>query len=81
MDIKQALVAQKLKRPVILSWPTLGDIEYEYIESIHSRLPEYGIETPVAILKDRFGNSSIVADIKNIRLKEIRSDKTELPKA
>lgn len=33
-----------------------------------------------AILKDRFGNSSIVADIKNIRLKEIGSGKTELPK-
>lgn len=80
MDINQALVVQKLKRPVILNIPLLGDVEYEYIISIHSHLPKYGIQTPVAVLKDKCGHSITVADIKKIRLKENGSGKAELPK-
>ena len=79
MDIKQALVAQKLKRPVVLNIPLLGDIEYERILSIHSHLPKYGINEPVAVLKDKCGHSVTVAGLKRIGLKESRSGKAELP--
>lgn len=81
MDIKQALIAQKLKQPVILSIPLLGDIEYKYILSIHSHLPKYDIHTPVAVLKDKCGHSITVADVTKVRLKENGSGKPELPKA
>lgn len=80
MDINQALTAQKLKRPVVLSIPFLGDIEYERILSIHSHLPKYGIQTSVAVLKDKCGHSLTVADIGKIKLKEIGSGNAKLPK-
>lgn len=80
MDIKQALIAQKLKRPVVLSIPLLGDIEYERIISIHSHLPKYGIQTPVAVLKGKCSHSLTVADIGKIKLKEIGSGNAKLPK-
>lgn len=70
MDIKQALTAQRLKRPVILNIPLLGDIEYERILSIHSHLPKYKINTTVAILKDKYGHSVTAAGLDRIRLKE-----------
>nr|DAE65461.1 MAG TPA: hypothetical protein [Caudoviricetes sp.] len=70
MDINQALTAQKLKRPVVLSIPFLGDIEYERILSIHSHLPRYKINTAVAILKDKCGHSVTAAGLNKIRLKE-----------
>ncbi len=79
MDINQALTAQKLKRPVVLSIPFLGDIEYERILSIHSHLPRYKINTTVAILKDKCGHSVTAAGLDKIRLKEpIKT--TNLPK-
>ena len=78
MDINQALTAQRLKRPVILNIPLLGDIEYERILSIHSHLPRYKINTTVAILKDKCGHSVTAAGLDKIRLKE--PDKTtDLP--
>lgn len=80
MDIKQALTVQKLKRPVVLQIPLLGELEYERILSIHSCLPKYGIHTTVAVLKDKCGHSVTVADINKIKLKENGSGKTELPK-
>lgn len=70
MDIKQALTAWRLKRPVILKWPTIGELEYECIDSVHSNMPEYGIHTPVAILKDKSGHGIMVAELKSISLKE-----------
>lgn len=70
MDIKQAITAQRLKRPVILNIPLLGDIEYERILSIHSHLPKYKINTTVAILKDKCGHSVTAAGLDRIRLKE-----------
>lgn len=79
MDIKRAITAQRLKRPVILNVPLLGDIEYERILSIHSHLPKYKINTAVAILKDKCGHSVTAAGLDKIRLKEpIKT--TDLPK-
>ena len=70
MDINQALIAQKLKQPVIAYWPTSGDVEYERILSVHTSMPEYKITTPSAVLKDKCGHSVTIVDLKNIRLKE-----------
>lgn len=79
MDIEQALTAQRLKRPVVLSVPLLGDINYECILSIHSRLPKYGINTTVAVLKDKCGHSITVAPLHRLRLKETEKS-AELPR-
>ncbi len=70
MNINQAITAQRLRRPVILKWPTIGELEYECIESVHSNMPEYGIHTPAVILKDKSGHGIMVAELKSISLKE-----------
>lgn len=70
MNISQALIAQKLRQPVIANWPTIGDVEYERILSVHAVMPEYKITTPSAVLKDKCGRSVTIVDLKNIRLKE-----------
>ena len=70
MDINQALIAKKFRKPVIANWPTTGDVEYERILSVHATMPEYKVTTPSAVLKDKCGHSVTIADLKNIRLKE-----------